>query len=386
LEPLAAAGAAEFRIRPLYFNPNKACWPADESRQKSRTSMFDNRYDPTPVLSEYPVDFRPGAGSILPWHGGFSGSRIWRIEMADRILCLRRWPKERTEAAEIRQIHAWLQGVLQSGFRLFPVPIATSAGETVIRYDGYLWELTPWLPGKPVDCRSSEEVLTATRLSFTMIALAQFHQAVASDTKNRLPAGFAPGILNRLERLKQLCSGGLEQLAAAITNRRSVWPDLADRSVDGVIHFRAAADAVLASLHEAARLSVPIQPCIRDIHRDHVLFEDDRVTGIIDFGAMRPDSRAGDVARLLGSLAGGDRQLWEEGLAAYGRVFLLNRSESQLVRVYDASGVLLSAINWLQWIFVDGRQFDDQASVLLRFDEIAARLASLANRGGRLIV
>ena len=67
-------------------------------------------------------------------------------------------------------------------------------------------------------------------------------------------------------------------------------------------------------------------------------------------------------------------------------VFPLNRSESQLVRVYDASGVLLSAINWLQWIFVDGRQFDDQASVLLRFDEIAARLASLANRGGAIIV
>ena len=208
-----------------------------------------------------------------------------------------------------------------------------------------------------------------------MIALAQFHQAVASDMKNQMPAGFAPGILNRLEKLKQLCSGGLDQLAATIANRRSVWPELANRSVDVVVHFRAAADAVEASLHEAARLSVPIQPCIRDIHREHVLFEDDRVTGIIDFGAMRPDSRAGDVARLLGSLAGDDRQLWEEGLAAYGRIFPLNRSESQLVRVYDASGVLLSAINWLQWIFVDRRQFDDQAAVLLRFDEIAARLA-----------
>ena len=154
-----------------------------------------------------------------------------------------------------------------------------------------------------------------------MIALAQFHQAVASDMKNQLPAGFAPGILNRLEKLKQLCSGGLDQLAATIANRRPVWPELANRSVDVVVHFRAAADAVEASLHEAARLSVPIQPCIRDIHREHVLFEDDRVTGIIDFGAMLPDSRAGDVARLLGSLAGDDRQLWEEGLAAYGRSF-----------------------------------------------------------------
>ena len=169
-------------------------------------------------------------------------------------------------------------------------------------------------------------------------------------------------------------------------NRHGIWPELADRSASLIADFRKTADFVADALVQARRWMVPIQPCIRDIHREHVLFEGNRVTGLVDFGAMRHDSCAGDIARLIGSLAGDDKQLWAVGIDAFRQVFPLGDSERHLARVYDASGVLLSGMNWLEWIFVDGRQFGDRAAVMSRFEEIADRLAVLANRGGPIIV
>jgi homoserine kinase type II len=146
------------------------------------------------------------------------------------------------------------------------------------------------------------------------------------------------------------------------------------------------AEVVRALLGQAERWAVPIQPCIRDIHREHVLFQDECVSGLIDFGAMRCDSCAGDIARLLGSLAGDDRALWTVGLDAYQHVRPLAEAECRLVNVFDASGVLLSGINWLEWVFIDGRAFENRSAVISRFEEIAARLTVLANQGMPIIV
>ena len=175
-------------------------------------------------------------------------------------------------------------------------------------------------------------------------------------------------------------------LIAEIEHHRGIWPELADRSAPLIADFRKAAGLVADALVLARQWMVPVQPCIRDIHREHMLFEGNRVTGLIDFGAMRPDSCAGDIARLIGSLTGDDEQLWAIGIDAFRQEFPLSDSERHLARVYNASGVLLSGMNWLEWIFVDGRQFGDRAAVMSRFEEIADRLAVLANRGGPIIV
>jgi Ser/Thr protein kinase RdoA (MazF antagonist) len=122
---------------------------------------------------------------------------------------------------------------------------------------------------------------------------------------------------------------------------------------------------------------VSIQPCIRDIHREHVLFENDTVTGIIDFGSMKPDCVACDIARLLGSMALDDKSLWHEGLEAYENVRPLSQIELSQIEAYDQTAVLLSGINWLQWAFVDNRKFENHQAVLQRFEVITQRLANL---------
>jgi Ser/Thr protein kinase RdoA (MazF antagonist) len=348
--------------------------------------MLDNRYDLTPVLEQYPVDFRPGYDTFRQRSGGFSGSQIWRVEIAGKSLCLRRWPNSHGEIDRIRFIHSVLGAVFQSGFYLIPLPVSSSLGATFIRHDDHAWELAPWLPGEPDDCQPPRKTCSATRLAAALTALGQFHRAVAATPENRSPDGPAPGILQRLEKLNHWRTNGLPRLIAEIKHHRCIWPELADRSAPLIADFRKTADLVADALVLAQRWMVPIRPCIRDIHREHVLFEGNLVMGLIDFGAMRPDSCAGDIARLIGSLAGDDERLWAVGIDAFRLVFPLADSERHLARVYDASGVLLSGMNWLEWVFVDGRRFGDRAAVMSRFEEIANRLTVLANRGEPIIV
>src|SRR5207302_7945298 len=82
----------------------------------------------------------------------------------------------------------------------------------------------------------------------------------------------------------------------------------------------------------------PLQVCLCDIWHDHVLFSGDAVTGIIDYGSVRHDHPAVDLARLLGSLAGDDAELTAAGLAAYRGMRRLGTEDEELIRALDVTG------------------------------------------------
>jgi Ser/Thr protein kinase RdoA (MazF antagonist) len=342
--------------------------------------MPDSHYDLSGILGAYPADCGPRRAAEQASIDGFSGSRIWRLHTERGMLCLRRWPREYSDLIHLRWVHGILAGVFQAGFYLLPIPIKIATGETFVRHDGYLWQLEPWLPGEADHELPPFQPASATRVEAALTALGQFHHAVAIDSANRLPDGPAPGLLKRLAELKALQSGGLDRLTADISVNRHVWPELAERAPPLLKAFRLAAPHIAEALQKAKPWNVPIRPCIRDIHRQHVLFEANRVTGIVDFGAMQPDHVASDIARLLGSLAGDEPALWQIGLEAYQRCQGLAESEQLLVQIYNESGMLLSGIHWLQWVFVDGRQFENRQAVLARFDEILSRLVRLTAR------
>jgi len=116
-----------------------------------------------------------------------------------------------------------------------------------------------------------------------------------------------------------------------------------------------------------------VQPCIRDIWHDHVLFTGDEVTAIIDFGAMDIDTPATDVARLLGSLVGDDEAGWRIGVSAYSTIRPLSTVEEHTAKALDTSSPILAGCNWLRWIRVEGRQFEDRERIIERFRRIVAR-------------
>lgn len=322
------------------------------------------------VLDAYRPAYLPRDCQVWGAAGGFSGALVWRLNTAAGEFCLRRWPVEHPDSGQLTWIHAVLRHVYAQGFREVAVPVLTQVGATWVSYQGYLWDLSPWLPGV-ADYRT---VPTPNKLAAALRALARFHRAAGSfDQATGTEAmGFSPGIAARKERLLHWQRGGLVKLRAAIAPVN--WPEFADRAKNLCDLFCKAAPAVESMLAGLQQLQLPLQPCLRDIWHDHVLFVGDQVTGLIDYGAMRIETVAADVSRLLGSLVADDRAGWQAGLAAYQSVRPLSNDEQRLMRAFDAANVLLGGLEWLDWIYFQGRVFENRAAIITRLDEFLSRL------------
>jgi homoserine kinase type II len=321
-----------------------------------------------PIMAAYSAHDRVLGVEELGNAGGFSGARFWRLTTADGPLCLRRWPVE-CQREKLRFVHTVLRFAAASGFRLAPLPMLTSDGETFVAAGGHLWELSPWVPG----AANYHERPSPERLTAAMRALAEFHLAVVEFPGSPAAPLPSPGIADRIRIIETWRGGDLERLERIVA--AAADSQLTDLAKQILRLFRPAADPLLAELKSAAHLRVAQQPCIRDIWDQHVLFVEDRVSGIIDFGSMRFDNVATDVARLLGSMAAGDPQQWEAGLQAYAAARPLSDAEQRLINAFDRSTVLLSGMNWLRWLFLDDRRFDDMSAVIGRLQSIHRRLA-----------
>ena len=325
------------------------------------------------VLAVYPDDCQPISIRSLGSAGGFSGARFWRVEAPCGVLCLRRWPTEHPSPEILEFIQAVLWHVAREGFDLSPLPRETGSRRGYVRHAGHLWELVPWMPGK-ADFR---ERPSPKRLRAALITLARFHRAAALFPLPDPPDSPSPGIGERLDRLKRWLGGELAELTACVES--GIWVEI-DDAVSKILRLVPRSNGrVLTMLSDSERLGVDLQPCIRDAWHDHVLFEDDIVTGLIDFGSMRPDNVACDVARLLGSMAVDDRDSWQVGLEAYQSVRPLSGDEIKLVGTFDKSTVLMSGLNWIDWIYRQRRVFESRRAIPARLDEIASRLENLAS-------
>jgi hypothetical protein len=81
-------------------------------------------------------------------------------------------------------------------------------------------------------------------------------------------------------------------------------------------------------------------------------------------------------------MARDDEESWQRGLAAYESVRPLADDELALVSAFDRSTVLLGGLQWLEWIYLDGRRFNNPSAVLGRVDEFLGRLERLAQAIG----
>jgi homoserine kinase type II len=265
----------------------------------------------------------------------------------------------------LRLIHSIQLQARGAGLDFIPVPHRTTAGDTFLQHDGTLWELADWMPGS-ADFR---DLPTDARLESALESLARFHRAVEILDRRRGPP---PGIRARYEGARQWMHSDLARVTAAV--RGVDWPEFrvhADRLLMLATPRLIDIDNQLLSVIE---LAVDLQPVLRDIWHDHVLFQGDSVSGVVDFGAVRTDSVATDLARLLGSLVGNQPAKWSLGLAAYESIRPLSPSERQLIDIFDRSTIVLSGLNWIRWIALERRQFDEPDRVLARMDEILGRM------------
>ena len=323
------------------------------------------------VLVHYGLDARTAGPVPLETGYGFSGAQLWRIATPRGEACLRRWPAEHPTRQRLEFIQAVLWHVDQEGYRQVAVPWETTQHAGYVAHAGHLWEVTPWIAGHANYRRARSQ----RKLEAAMAALAGFHLAASSFPLPDSAVAVPQTVTERAQRTARLTEGGLEVLASHV--RRRAGLDLAQ--AEEVLDLAARSlPAVSQMIERATSVRAPILPAIRDVWHDHVIFVDEEVAGIVDFGALRPDTAAADIARLLGSLVDDDLQGWRAGLEAYGAARALTLDELALVEALDRASVLLSPLQWIEWLYVEQRQFGDPARVGRRLEELLVRLRHMA--------
>ena len=279
-------------------------------------------------------------------------------------------------------LHRLVAHVHHRGVPQMAVPLAASDGNTFFETQGCFWQLEPWMPGSAdFIARPSEQ-----RLRAALACLARWHVAAASFVVRPhespwffvSPRARSPGLKERAFQIERWRSAECALLRARLP--ALAWQEFEQPALAVLDAFPRVAPRVAASLKIGIEADVPLQPCLRDIWHDHVLFTGEAVTGLIDPHAARTDSVAADLARLLDTLAGDDRNQWDAGLASYQEVRRLSAAELALIELFDQSGLLLSGMNWLDWHLVNKRTFANRDGVLARLTSIAARLQRLADQ------
>lgn len=326
----------------------------------------------TSLFNDYPPEYRPS--SVEPvLNSGFSRAEVFRVASPAGAFALRGWPADHPSNAQLAFIHHALATALRRGCAFVPLPIASREGKTIVEHNGRRWQLEPWLSGSPRDpTPRPQEVVGAFR------ALAELHAAIADVGPAQPNPARSPGLTERVRVLEACLAGDIQQVRIAVAaSSQADWPSTWRSAAEEYFRlFELAAPPVYDLLGLAVAREVRLQPVVRDIHREHVLFTGDQVTGIVDFGAMTVDHPAVDLARLLGSFEIDDAEPRRELVRTYDAGFGLD--EHILIDAFDRSGALLSPFRWLWWLFVERRTFRDLDAVARRFDVLLQRLTRLA--------
>ena len=296
-------------------------------------------------------------------HGGFSGARLWRVEAGEGIFCLRSWPPGDPTSERLGWLHGLMARARAAGLTFVPHVLPAGSGTFTLAADR-LWELTAWLPGEA----DFHQQPRPARLRAAVAALAELHRTWARIHPSQGPC---PALARRQRAAEAW-------LGLVATGWRPCFPNQdrdpvqswAERAWSLAATWVPRVPALLAPWVDRP---LPLHPCLCDIWHDHLLFDGDAVLGIVDYGSMKIDHAAVDLARLLGSLVPDDDAGWDTALAAYAALRPFTADERALARIMDRTGTIVAIVNWLRWLYHDGRHFDDRQLV-------AGRLAGLVQR------
>ncbi|GAB5514409.1 MAG: phosphotransferase [Rhodopirellula baltica] len=325
----------------------------------------------------------------------------------------------------------WSNQNVGSDSALLAAPLPTADGRWIVVDQGRQWQCTAWVDGKACDDSEAMDSEAAARaLLLGGEAIAKVHSRLAalpSPVIDRTPSEFASAdhlprcFRERMRRLHELnpwlSSGSL--LRERLPGTALQWRALLERcvSVDGVgqrtidrandelpayqelAHRLMAATellveqgtsvqskliAELADRLESSPQGWRLNWVLRDVHREHILFDESRetVNGIIDHDAMDWDCPVVDLARWAGSfpvqleglLSASRLELAVEG---YNRISSANcgveladggQARSFLVKSPTPEEIALGATllrlnawvgmaNWVDWIGLRRRVF-----------------------------
>lgn len=323
---------------------------------------------------------------------GFSGAGIWQVSIGERIFALRATPEEDIEPHRLTGLHRLLAHVHSAGITQVALPIRNRNGGTFHGDAGAVWQMETWCQGR-ADFHARP---SPARLAAALQLVARWHFAAAGFVASAeespwffVTQGPSPAIRERCQEI----TGYTPTMRARLRGELQLLPEVAPLRTVGlrlIDLFEQTAPDVMRELEVVRDIGVPLQPCLRDLWHDHILFDGDQVTGLIDPHACRSDSVGTDLSRLLRSLVGSDRPAWDKALQCYEQLRPLTLSERGLIEVLDRSSILLSGMTWLNWICLEKRQFPEPERAFQRMqawlsalEQMSASLPMIQFPGGR---
>jgi Ser/Thr protein kinase RdoA (MazF antagonist) len=219
------------------------------------------------------------------------------------------------------------------------------------------------MPGEPI----AETEINDNQLRAAARALAEFHNTTSSLSQQQRAS---PAIDFRSTMIDRLWATQFEQLQGTQDAAGVVDSGVKKMLLDQFLYQAHALRQQLGLLRSVPVLQIPI---IGDIWSDHVLFNNDEVSGIVDFGAMKLESPCLDIARLFGSYADYSSEALRRGISYYCEFRELNDLDLGLIELYDRGYVILAGIQWLIWIELEQRIFLDNESVRQRLHRLVRR-------------
>lgn len=299
------------------------------------------------------------AVEVTPVEGGFSGSNVFQVKLRNEAiaaeLALKQYPIDQPVHTPLATIHTWMEQARANGIAIIPAVQRTGTQQSCHVMDDHSWELLTWMPGQPVSDPSDEQLKQAVQ------QLHQLHQ-----TWRRLHPPLSapcPAVLLQYQRLTEWRSEEWEQL------KRHSNP----MATQTALLLQGLLPQAIRTLQPWLNRKVLVQPCLADIWADHLLYEQNELTGLIDFGGARLDHPAQDLARLFGSWSLTASRPLDTYLMEYPDRSDTTQSLSPLLA---QTGLIVSLSNWLRWLVLEQRSFTNNAKCLQRMQQIYVRLCN----------
>lgn len=325
---------------------------------------------------------------------GMSGASVYRCHLSNgQTLAAKQWPAS-TTVTRVGEVHRLMTLARTRGCEFVPRIWSSADGASVNRdADGRCWEVADWLPGEPL-----LPTAAPVEIALGTVAIARFHLAVQTAGSVSQPA---PAAIARLQRLAELdlqiealrATAGRAGRFGNSQSRLGGEPDdqLAHALAQAVplllVEWPRVVEQIRVSLTPFVTTQIATQCVLRDVHRGHVLIQDGKMSGLIDYDAVRIDSPATDLARWISDfLIRVDSEpammarVWHASLAGYRGIRPFSAVEERLaVKILSAS-VWLSLANWLVWVLLENRRFAaGRIAVASRINELT-RLAEILRR------
>jgi len=311
-----------------------------------------------------------GSATIQGVRGGLSGSAVFVCEVGGRKFAMKRWPAG-TAARRIDEVHDVMAQARRS-LVIVPELVGSSLASTRVSYEGFHYELVSWMDGTAItpsadelqqslaippddggggSAGPSQRILAAVEAGGE--AIARFHDSVRRISGPMTPA---PSVLRRLGRIEQL----RVELPQAIKRAEALSPVLRGAAKWLARESASRFDAAHRVLGQWVGRMVPTQMVLRDVHRQHILFRDGAVTGLVDFDALGVDSVATDLARWVSDFAEQPADLAvliDSAVAGYRRFAPISACESELASAISEASAIILLANWVVWTALDQQNF-----------------------------